>query len=76
MGKCHNCDQYNYTTHSCPVFCDVIRNTLDDIKADERNKIINKFDSICEEARSHKFGVCDADFVIDVIKAKVKEQLK
>lgn len=36
---------------------------------------IEDFNRILEETRSHKFGVCDADFVIDVIKAKVKEQL-
>lgn len=60
MGKCHNCDQYDYTTHNCPIFCDVIRNTLDDIKADERNKtideIINGYKNACKqdiEAREH-----------------------
>lgn len=37
---------------------------------------IEEFDRICEEVRSYKFGTCLADFVIDVIKAKVKEQLK
>jgi len=41
-----------------------------------RADAIDEFDRICEEARSHNFGVCDANFVIDVIKAKVKEQLK
>jgi len=41
-----------------------------------RADMLEEFDRICEEARSHKFGVCDADFIIDVIKAKVKEQLK
>ena len=44
--------------------------------AEIRADAIEEFGRICEEARSHNFGVCDADFVIDVIKAKVKEQLK
>lgn len=38
MSKCNNCDKYDYKTHSCSIFCDVIRNTLEDVRADERRK--------------------------------------
>lgn len=41
-----------------------------------RADAIDEFDRICEETRSHNFGILPADFLIDVIKAKVKEQLK
>lgn len=43
---------------------------------DGRADAIEEFDIICEETRNHKLGVCASNYVIDVIKAKVKEQLK
>lgn len=38
MSKCNNCDKYDFQAHSCPIFCDVIRHTLEDVRADERRK--------------------------------------
>lgn len=58
------------------TFCIITVTLFKDEQEVQKADVIDEFDRICEEARSHKFGVCEADFVIDVIKAKVKEQLK
>lgn len=65
MGKCHNCDQYDFTTHNCPIFCDVIRNTLDDIKDDQAKRI---FELFYEKAREQ--GVYSSEYIAFVNKIR------
>lgn len=42
LSECDTCDEYDYDTHSCSIFCDVIRHTLDDVRADEREKVVDQ----------------------------------
>ena len=32
MSKCTDCNEYNQEKHYCPKFCDVIRNTTEEIQ--------------------------------------------
>lgn len=73
MSKCNNCDKYDYKTHSCPIFCDVIKHTLDDVKADARTNFLKE---IC----GHEKIMTDAEgkphFVVkmvDIVKIFNKE---
>lgn len=38
MSDCLNCSEYNKEKHFCPKWCDVIKSTIEDARADERRK--------------------------------------
>lgn len=52
MSKCTDCEEYNHEKHYCPKFCDVIRNTTEEMqefykgeheKLDQIRQIVNEW---------------------------------
>lgn len=42
MSDCLNCSEYNKEKHFCPKWCDVIKSTIEDARADEKIKLLDK----------------------------------
>lgn len=42
MSDCLNCSEYDKINHFCPKWCNVIKSTIEDARADERNKCMNE----------------------------------
>ena len=38
MSECNNCEEYDNENHYCPKWCRVIGETIDDIKAQEKEE--------------------------------------
>lgn len=64
MSKCIKCKEYNHEKHYCPKWCDVIKDTIEDVRVDEREKVINEFK---EKMRNLNQLNCFIDYVADEI---------
>lgn len=46
MSKCTECKEYDKDKHYCPKWCDVIKSTIEDARADERAKINDELSEV------------------------------
>lgn len=42
MSKCTECKEYDKEKHYCPKWCDVIKATIENIRAYEREKVLEE----------------------------------
>lgn len=71
MIKCTDCDEYNQEKHYCPKFCDVIRNTTEEIQEfykGEHEKL-ERIERIVSAARTYE----DCYKAIDTFKEMFKQ---
>ena len=53
--KCIECDSYNHETHSCPKWCDIVRNTVEDAYHQGRQDAIAEISNDIDEIFSSMF---------------------
>lgn len=56
MSKCTECKEYDKDKHYCPKWCDVIKSTIEDARADERKKVLEEVDKYLRELSDIKSG--------------------
>lgn len=57
MDKCTECENYNHEKHYCPKFCDVIRDTTNEIKEFYKGEH-EKLDKIEQIVKDYNEALC------------------
>lgn len=63
MSKCETCATYDNEKHYCPMFCEVIKNTVDDVRAEAIEEMVSLLTSK-EIAQTYDFDdvLCNGNY--------------